>query len=212
MARIYEFPTGEHIPGALPNDPPEDEAAKAARRAARAAATPSWGFFAAGAVVLAAGIALPLYFQTKSWKRAALGAAIAVSALLAVRLVRLALRRDVTVPLKLVEQPVERRVELVMEQLDDRFVVFCNVTAGNTSIEHLIVGPSGVFAALNARPLQHDGKPSMVDVARAKRAVEAIGTCCIRSCPAFRWTSSGFVRSPGAPSIGRDQALWMSRR
>jgi hypothetical protein len=75
------------------------------------------------------------------------------------------------------EAKVERRTEQVLAQLDDRFSVFNQVMAGEHQIDHIIVGPTGVYSVKASSTLDKDGWARSADIDRAleeRAAVDAL--------------------------------------
>ncbi len=59
---------------------------------------------------------------------------------------------------------VDQRLDKVLSQLDDRFAIFHNVQAAEQWIEHIIVGPSGVYAVKTSATLDKDGWARAADI------------------------------------------------
>lgn len=72
---------------------------------------------------------------------------------------------------------VDQRLEKVLSQLDDRFAIFSQVQAGDNWIDHIIVGPSGVYTIKSSATLGKDGWARSADMEQLlaeDRAVNAL--------------------------------------
>jgi len=72
------------------------------------------------------------------------------------------------------EVKVDRRIEQVLEQLDDRFAVFNSVKAGDAHIDHLIVGPTGTYAVKASATLDNSGWARAGDIERVLEERNAV--------------------------------------
>jgi len=59
---------------------------------------------------------------------------------------------------------VEQRLEKVLSQLDDRFAIFHNVQVGDYFVEHILVGPTGVYTIKSSATLDKDGWARSADI------------------------------------------------
>lgn len=179
MARIYEYPDPQHIAGAAADLPPPTLTPRAVTRSLGT-------FLAAGAVVGTALFAWS-YYRSGDSSRALFAAVIGIAAVGAILLIRAGLQRSPRGEHgKLATASPDRRVELVMEQLDDRFAVFRGVKADGTSVDHLIVGPTGVFAVVDSGELIDREHVDPEADAQAMRECEAIRALLERLTPELR--------------------------
>lgn len=81
------------------------------------------------------------------------------------------------------ESDADRRVEHYLEQLDDRFAVFTDVRVDDDWIDHIILGPTGVFSVNSAVKLGGSGYPRDTDTARAESGARAVCTLLKRLVP-----------------------------
>lgn len=77
----------------------------------------------------------------------------------------------------------DRSVVLTLQQLDDRFAVFNGIREGETWIDHLIVGPSGVYALKTSMLCQGRERPSRYDLVQANEAALAVQKLLKRLLP-----------------------------
>src|SRR5690606_18051690 len=59
---------------------------------------------------------------------------------------------------------VDEKTEKVLSQLDDRFAIFNRVPAADQWIDHIIVGPSGVYTVKSSATLDSDGWARAADI------------------------------------------------
>ena len=141
MARIYEqqdrTPTGAiPLPSHLRVDPVSRHAI--------------WKYWLSIAALAVAALAFHVYARLAHLSPVAVVVAYALTAavillLFQVRRSFLAVHTESQADLE-----ADRLVEQHLSQLDDRFAVFTRVRAGDAWIDHVIVGPSGVFALYNS--------------------------------------------------------------
>jgi hypothetical protein len=72
------------------------------------------------------------------------------------------------------EAKADRRVVYALQQLDDRFAVFNGVRENDIWIDHLIVGPSGVYMVKTSMLREAREHPDAGDLAQAKEACQAV--------------------------------------
>lgn len=141
MARIYEqldrTPTGAiPLPSHLRVDPVSRHAI--------------WRYWLSICALAVAALAFHFYAQIAHLSAIVIIVAYALTA--AVILLLFQLRRSFLAVHTESQADVEadRLVEQHLSQLDDRFAVFTRVRAGDAWIDHVIVGPSGIFALYNS--------------------------------------------------------------
>ena len=81
------------------------------------------------------------------------------------------------------ELAADRLVEDYLEQLDDRFAVFTDVRINDDWIDHIILGPTGVFSVKTAVKLGASGHPHDNDIAKAESGARAVRTLLKRLVP-----------------------------
>lgn len=98
--------------------------------------------------------------------------------------------------LKLVSrQDVEgaRFVRRNLAQLDDRFAIFPDARVSNSSIDQLIVGPTGIFA-LNSRFALVSGRmPNKADIQETRQAAEGLTALAQQLVPEFSMTAEAVL-------------------
>lgn len=82
-----------------------------------------------------------------------------------------------------IEAVVNKRLETVLDQLDDRFAVFNRVHAGEVPVDHLIVGPTGTFSVRISETLDNDGWARSGDIEAAREDAEAMNALLKRLAP-----------------------------
>lgn len=168
LARVYEYPDPQHIAGAAP-----DAAASKRGKPPRRPGMSGLAFFSA-AVVIGCVLFGWAWYRSSDPVRAGLAALIGLAAVAAVYLLIRAFRKEKPPEIgKLRTAPPDRRVELVLEQLDDRFAIFRGVRAGDTPVDHLIVGPTGLFAVVDSASIVGDHVDPRAD-AQAVAEAEAV--------------------------------------
>lgn len=81
------------------------------------------------------------------------------------------------------EAKLEKRTEQVLAQLDDRFSVFNQVMAGEHLIDHIIVGPTGVYSVKASATLDDKGWARSGDIDQALIERDAVSALLQQSAP-----------------------------
>jgi hypothetical protein len=141
------------------------------------------GFWASVALAAAAAALMVWYSQLRA---AAWGLSLAVFGIGALAVVALLVMSRSMRRLHLEsreEAEADRHVGDYLEQLDDRFAVFTDVRIDDIWIDHIILGPSGVFAVTTAVRLDKSGHPPQRDVTEAEAGAVAVGGLLKRLVP-----------------------------
>lgn len=217
MARIYEPPDADRISGTVMTPAAGLNLSGAARGGdADGEASGGGGTGTLVTVVAAAAVAGALFGVVYGDGRN-LGQALAagVAGALGVagaRALRVGRRRRanavpiVTPPARLAMARPDRRLEMVLEQLDDRFSVFRGVEAEGVPLDYLLVGPSGLFAAVDASGDDHADDKAMAALrTRATAQAGAVKTLLARLIPTAPTDVEAVVCvAPGTGAVARD--------
>lgn len=100
---------------------------------------------------------------------------------------------------------VEMRLDKVLSQLDDRFAIFHNVQAGEHWVEHIIVGPSGVYAVKSSATLDKDGWARAADIELLLEESDAVEKLIAELLPHNTMKSEAVLCVPQGSTIRLDQ-------
>ncbi|MGI8907122.1 MAG: hypothetical protein ACR2IE_11595 [Candidatus Sumerlaeaceae bacterium] len=173
MARIYEFPNAVEtdLEGSRPSafDP-------VTRRALGR-------FWISALGIIVAALALYGFSRQIVMPGWTLAGAItaAIVALLLLFVMNRALRKIKVV--SAAEAKLDKRTEQMLAQLDDRFSVFNQVMAGEHRVDHVIVGPSGIYSVKASATLDQDGWARSADIDQALVEREAVSALVKHTLP-----------------------------
>lgn len=77
----------------------------------------------------------------------------------------------------------DRVVEQYLSQLDDRFAVFTRIQAGDAWLDHVIIGPSGIFALHNAELKGNSVSPDSVELDKARDSASELYRLLLQLAP-----------------------------
>lgn len=198
MARIYEFPRNEQDTADL-----EGSRLTAFDPITRRALVKFW--IAAPGIVVAA---LVLYYLSRSGQiepTIAIGIALLVGVCALILLfvmnrsllsMRVTSKEDAT---------VDNRIEKVLSQLDDRFAIFSEVQAGEQFVDHIIVGPSGIYTVKTSATLDKDGWARSADIEQLLAESREVETLLQKLTPNVSLTNQGVLCVPCGSTIRLDQ-------
>lgn len=203
MARIYEFPGTS---GRVDVEGSEFTRFDPVSRGAL------WRFWLSALGVLTAAVILYLLSHRIVLPGRSLGAAMIAAglALTLLFVMNRALRRIRVVSRD--EVKIDRRIDQVLEQLDDRFAVFNWVSAGDTMIDHLIVGPTGTYSVKSSATLDKDGWARAGDVAQALEERDAVQKLLNDIAPEMKVRVEPVLCVPAGSTVrvgGDDKGVWV---
>ncbi len=100
---------------------------------------------------------------------------------------------------------VDQRLEKVLSQLDDRFSIFSQVQAGDHWIDHIIVGPSGVYTIKSSATLDKDGWARSADMEQLLAEDEAVNALIREVSPQTNLPTQSVLCVPQGSTIRVDQ-------
>jgi hypothetical protein len=157
LARIYEFPNETQQTPDL-----EGSRLTSFDPVTRRALVKFW--IAAPGIVLAAAV---LYYLSRSGQlEPAMAIAIAVVVAVCALILLFVMNRSL-LSMRVISREdvsVEQRMDKVLSQLDDRFAIFSGVQAGDQRIDHIIVGPTGIYTMKASATLDKDGWARAADI------------------------------------------------
>ena len=203
MARIYEIvdrmPTGAiPIPAALREMP-------VSRRAVRK-------FWLSVTALAAAAIAFHVYARFAiviPGLMVAIVYAISVVAILVLFQLR---RAYLTIHVDTASaQEADRVVEQYLSQLDDRFAVFTRIQAGDAWLDHVIIGPSGIFALHNAEMKGDSVSPDSIELDKARDSASELYRLLLQLAPAAEPQIEAVlcVTGGGVGKVERERDVWI---
>jgi hypothetical protein len=110
------------------------------------------------------------------------------------------------------EAKLDKRTEQVLAQLDDRFSVFNQVMAGEHLIDHIIVGPTGVYSVKASATLDSDGWARSGDIDQALVEREAVGALVKETAPEFSVHVEPVLCVPAGSTVRvgqEDKGVWI---
>ncbi len=175
MARIYEIvdrmPTGAiPIPAALREMPVSQRAVRKfwLSIAALAVAAVAFHVYARFAPVIP-GVTVAIVYAI---------AVISILVLFQLRRAYLTIHVDTASTVQ-----ADRVVEQYLSQLDDRFAVFTRIQAGDAWLDHVIIGPSGIFALHNAELKGNSVSPDSIELDKARDSASELYRLLLQLAP-----------------------------
>lgn len=197
MARIYQF--SKEITGPLDL---QGSRLKSFDPITRRALLKFW--IAAPGIVIAAGV---LYYLSRGRldPAIAIGGAIVV-AILALVLLFIMNRSLLSMHIITREEiQVDQLLEKVLSQLDDRFAIFNRVSTGKQWIDHVIVGPSGVYTVKSSATLDSEGWARAADIEQLLAEGEAVEELIKELVPQANLQTATVLCVPEGSTIRLDQ-------
>lgn len=198
MARIYEFPNTDQQVADL-----EGSRLTAFDPITQRALLKFW--IAAPGIVVAAGV---LYFLSRSGRiepTVAIWIAVVVAAF---ALVLLFIMNRSLLSMRVISKDdasVDKRLGQSLSQLDDRFAIFSGVSAGDQALDHLIVGPSGIFTVKASATLEKNGWARAADIEQLMAEGAAIDDLLKELVPSLSLTNQTVLCVPAGTTIRLDQ-------
>lgn len=198
MARIYEFP----------NDTQQTPDLEGSRLTSfdpvtRRALVKFW--IAAPGIVVAAFV---LYYLSRSGQLDP-GMAIGIAVVVAVcALVLLFVMNRSLLSMRVVSREdvsVDRRMDKVLSQLDDRFAIFSGVQAADQMIDHIIVGPTGIYTIKASATLDKDGWARSADIEQLLSEVQAVDDLLKSLVSQLGMTNQAVLCVPAGSTMRVDQ-------
>lgn len=198
MARIYEFPhDGEQVPDLEGSD------ITAFDPVTRRALLKFW--IAAPGIVVAAAV---LYFLSRNGRidpTVAISVAVAV-AVCAVVLLFIMNRSLLSMRVISVEDAsLDKRAEMGLSQLDDRFAIFSEVAAGDHVVDQLVVGPSGIYTVKASATMEKDGWARAADIEQLLAEGAAVDELLKSLVPSLSLDNQTVLCVPAGTTIRLDQ-------
>lgn len=197
MARIYEFPEDESQSTDV-----EGSRFRAFDPVTRKALVKFW--IAAPGIVVAA---LILYYLSRGRVEPpfAIVAAVVVAA---AALILLFMMNRSLLSMHVITREganVDQRLDKILSQLDDRFAIFSQVQAGEQWIDHIIVGPSGVYTIKTSATLDKDGWARAADIEQLLSEDEAVNELIHEVVPQSTMPTQAVLCVPRGSTIRVDQ-------
>jgi hypothetical protein len=167
LARIYEFPNDNQQTPDL-----EGSSLTSFDPVTRRALVKFW--IAAPGIVVAA---IVLYYLSRSGQLEPRMAIIIAAIVTACALVLLFVMNRSLLSMRVISREdasVDERMNKVLNQLDDRFAIFSGVQAGDLIIDHIIVGPTGVYTVKASATLDKDGWARSADIEQLLAETQAV--------------------------------------
>lgn len=198
MARIYEYISSDEEPVDV-----EGSQIKNFDPVTRRALIKFW--IAAPGLIIAASI---LYYLSRSEgpePSLAITAAIIVAVF---ALVLLFIMNRSLLSMRVVSQDdlkVEQRLDRAMMQLDDRFSIFSGVAAGEQAIDHLIIGPTGIYTVKISATDEKDGWARAADIEQLLADTKAVDALLLELIPHLSLKNQSVLCVPTGPTVHIDQ-------
>ena len=110
------------------------------------------------------------------------------------------------------EVKVDRRTEQVLAQLDDRFSVFNQVMVGEHLVDHIIVGPTGVYSVKASATLDKDGWARSGDIDQALEERRAVSDLLHKAAPETDVSVDSILCVPAGSTVRvgqEDKGVWV---
>ncbi len=103
------------------------------------------------------------------------------------------------------EVNVDQRLDKVLSQLDDRFAIFSHVQAHDHWVDHIIVGPSGVYTIKSSATLDTNGWARSADLEQLLDEDKAVGEVINEVVPQTSLRCQAVLCVPQGSTIRVDQ-------
>ena len=100
---------------------------------------------------------------------------------------------------------VDKRLDKILSQLDDRFAIFSHVQAGDHRVDHIIIGPSGVYTIKTSATLDKDGWARAGDIEQLLVEDNAVNELIHKTVPQSTMPTQSVLCVPQGSTIRVDQ-------
>lgn len=205
MARFYEFPPQADAPTDL-----EGSNIRSFDPVTRKALLRFW--IAAPGIVIAAAV---LYYLSRTGHiEPRLAIAIAILVGICALILLFVMNRSL-ISMRVISQDeaaVAMQLDKFLSQLDDRFAIFSQVQAGDHWIDHIIVGPSGVYTVKSSATLDKDGWARSADMEQLLAEDEAVNALMHEVLPQTTLPTQSVLCVPQGSTIRvdqKDRGVWI---